>query len=402
VAPNDDDHPAWIERVVAIAAALGANPVRVRWRLVRMVENRRRARRRRAQVVAHVAYEHRVCPTCSAVSARDEAVCARCKTPLPSRAREMLGRLGLVPQAGAATLLIAIAIAAAYMRTGLAGHDWFSMSSMTLARHGGNLARGLGDAEPWRFVTSTLLHVGMWHLAFNLFALASVGPRVERRYSPAAMLVAFVVTGVIASITSVFTGLAGVSAGASGALMGLIGLIAIAAHRDGTTIGRNERNAMLRWAAYTMVFGVFVGADNRAHLGGLVAGVVLGLLVPVRAVAARAGRAIANLLGAIALATIIGAVALILWPPDDGAELARVSVDGVDPLTNDYLACKLANSDELPDGMELDASACERVDAARRDCARKVPAFLDGVARRRWCLGLQRLDAYALRPDSDL
>jgi len=52
------DPDAWIEKVVAVAKALGMNPVRVRWRLIRWQEARRRGQRRREQWITHVRYQH--------------------------------------------------------------------------------------------------------------------------------------------------------------------------------------------------------------------------------------------------------------------------------------------------------------------------------------------------------
>jgi hypothetical protein len=57
---------------------------------------------------------------------------------------------------------------------------------------------------------------------------------------------------------------------------GLIGAAAGYGQRLGTTRGRTIRNDMVKWFAYTIVFGFAVGANNWAHLGGAVAGAALG------------------------------------------------------------------------------------------------------------------------------
>lgn len=69
------------------------------------------------------------------------------------------------------------------------------------------------------------------------------------------------------------------SAGASGIAFGLIGFgLAYSHRRRGRSLGL--RDLYLKWALYGFIFGVMIGADNAGHVGGLVAGGVLGFIVP--------------------------------------------------------------------------------------------------------------------------
>jgi membrane associated rhomboid family serine protease len=393
----DDEHPAWIERVVAVAKALGANPVRVRWKLVRWVDARRAAARRRAQAIAHVRYEHAVCPSCHAVNPRGEEACTRCGAALRSRPGELVSRLG-VGGLASATVLLALAIVAAYVRIALAGHTWASISVDVLAAHGGDLPRGVADDEPWRYLTAIFLHVGMWHLAFNLLALAVVGPRLERAYGAAATLFVFVATGAFAAFASQWTGLDGVGAGASGAIMGLIGAVAAEAHRSRTTIGRAERNAMLRWAAYTVIVGVGLGADNRAHVAGFVAGAAWGLAIPPELRARRAARVIFGVLGAIGVAATALAVTLVMWPPAGGSAPAATD-DPARVLDELYMRCEISKQArrigqgpaDVPEEL-VDDAPCVRLEAMRAACRPPVLGFLDGAWHRAACVELDLID----------
>ena len=54
----------WIEKVVDVAGKLGFNKMRLRWKLIRWQENRRKAARRREQQVQHITYAHKTCPEC--------------------------------------------------------------------------------------------------------------------------------------------------------------------------------------------------------------------------------------------------------------------------------------------------------------------------------------------------
>src|SRR5579859_7941352 len=77
IEPQPDDD-AWIEKVVEVAGSLGFNKMRLRWKLLRWSENRRKSRRRREQWFTHVRYEHKTCPECGAVHDKAEPVCTRC------------------------------------------------------------------------------------------------------------------------------------------------------------------------------------------------------------------------------------------------------------------------------------------------------------------------------------
>jgi len=280
--PDDD---AWIEKVVDVAGSLGFNKMRLRWKLIRWQESRRRSRRRREQQIAHIRYEHKTCPECGAIHDRSEARCTRCGAKLTSRAMQVLQRIGLTtPEFLSMSTMLALVLLGVYLRVWIAaGGGLGSPKSLLLIDFGGRLPTSLSD-EPWRLVTAIFLHAGLWHLGFNLLAIATIGPRIEQVYGRLTMLMLFVVTGTLANAgTLAISGLAasahGVGIGASGGVMGLIGAAAGYGQRLGTSGGRLVRNDMLKWSAYTFVFGYWVGADNWAHGFGFVAGAAFGYAV---------------------------------------------------------------------------------------------------------------------------
>jgi hypothetical protein len=165
--------------------------------------------------------------------------------------------------------------------------------------------------------------------------------------------------------------------------MGLMGAIAADGHRSGTTIGRAERNAMLRWAAYTMLVGFAIGADNRAHLGGFLAGIAIGVAIPRDVQARRAGRIAINTLGAIASIAIVAAAVLVMTPPRDTA-VAGTTED----MLKDVISCRISNSMDGKDG-----GACARIDVLRARCTGRVPGFLADGAPRDQCTMLLQIDA---------
>jgi membrane associated rhomboid family serine protease len=339
----DDPYPDWIDRAAKVAAALGLNQVRVRWKLQRRV-NQWRAWRRRSEVrLDAVRYDHRVCGQCTAVNDRDATVCHRCESRLAARPLELARRVGLgAPLALPASTWLAIAIVAVYARTAMVGGDPGDIAPSILYTFGANLSADAMAGEPWRYATSLFLHGDLLHVAFNVLALVRVGALVEDLFSGGALLACFLVTGIAASLGSVHLGLEWMSVGASGAVCGLIGAAGAAGQRSGSSRGREIRDSMLRWALITAIFSVAVAnVDYRAHGVGFAAGVVLGLVIRPRWFAAghRRGRRTSRLVGAISgallAATIVAAAVPLPGVPiasaiEQGQASAAAAAAGLD------------------------------------------------------------------------
>lgn len=146
----------------------------------------------------------------------------------------------------------------------------------------------VSDGEWWRLLTAAFLHFDVKHLVGNMSALFFLGPPLGSTIGQIPMVALFIVTAVVGNVVSqVFGNDAALKAGASGGVCGLLGalagvaLVAMAAAHD----ARERRPAWQTLGALVALFGMMVGfepgSDHYAHLGGLVAGVVLGrLLVP--------------------------------------------------------------------------------------------------------------------------
>ena len=323
-----EQEPDWIEKVVEVGGKLGFNKMRLRWKLIRWQERRRQAARRREQQVQHITYAHKTCPECGAVQDREEAACTGCGAKLGKRGFQVLRRLGVMGPVGlSVSALLAIAVLIAYGRTWLAmGGGFGAPSGWVLVDMGGRWPPMMAD-EPWRYLTAVFLHIGWWHLGFNLLAIASIGPRIEERFGRATMLGLFVVTGVLANVGALHVSALGVGAGASGGVMGLIGLAAGSGHREGTRRGKELRNDMLKWSAYTFIFGFAVNADNWAHLFGALAGAAFGLGVRPEMWKRRALLPVRALVGVVGAAGTIAALALILTRQPSARPEAETAVE---------------------------------------------------------------------------
>ena len=156
----------------------------------------------------------------------------------------------------------------------------------------------------WRFVTPMFLHVNLLHLIVNMYSLWIVGPYVEKLYGSAKFVVFWVVTGVAGVVGSYLTvrpGLAGnpitgfifkaydtPSAGASGALFGLVGVLFVFGIKFRHELPEGFKRAFGTGLLPMIVLNLFIGyvlrgfIDNAAHVGGLLSGAVLALVVDYR------------------------------------------------------------------------------------------------------------------------
>jgi membrane associated rhomboid family serine protease len=133
--------------------------------------------------------------------------------------------------------------------------------------------------EWYRLFTVALTHGGILHLGFNMYSLMVLGNPLEAAYGKQKFLIVFFFSLLTGSLTSAyFASLYSASVGASGAIFGLFGALAIV----GKKIGADIRSIVVI-IGINFAFGFAMGGvDWRAHLGGLIGGVVAAQLVMVR------------------------------------------------------------------------------------------------------------------------
>ncbi|HSB11641.1 MAG TPA: rhomboid family intramembrane serine protease [Blastocatellia bacterium] len=137
----------------------------------------------------------------------------------------------------------------------------------------------------WRLVTSIFIHIGLIHLLINNYALWIIGQEIERIYGSSRFVVLYVATGILGSIGSYAFNPQATSAGASGAIFGLFGVMATFAFRYRREIpaalSREIKRRVIPIIALNLIFGLSVRiVDNAAHIGGLLSGIALALVVP--------------------------------------------------------------------------------------------------------------------------
>ena len=168
------------------------------------------------------------------------------------------------------------------------GVDPFHPPAELLLDWGGNAASEVQRGQVWRLLTATFVHSGIVHLVMNMLGLWAIGQTAERIYGHRVFLGIYIGSALAASALSMhFSAQKTVSVGASGAVFGLAGVVLVAVlwHRD--TMPRLFGKQMLRGIGFFVVYSLAqgflqTGVDNAAHVGGLLAGALMGCILPVR------------------------------------------------------------------------------------------------------------------------
>jgi len=161
--------------------------------------------------------------------------------------------------------------------------------------------------EWWRIVTAMFVHVGLIHLATNMWCLWNLGMLAEPLLGSMGLLAAYILAGAAGNMLStmvnwlrynpdwvkyhelvVFPG----GAGASGAVFGLAGVLIVLLKSPRLPVPEPElrklRKSVIYFAAINFIIGIGtlapgigVHIDNMAHLGGFLCGLLFAApLVP--------------------------------------------------------------------------------------------------------------------------
>lgn len=160
----------------------------------------------------------------------------------------------------------------------IAGVGVFEPTTDALIAWGANFRPETLDGQLWRLVTNCFIHIGVFHLLMNMYALLYIGILLEPILGRTRFISAYLLTGIVASLTSLWWHDLTVSAGASGAIFGIYGVFLALLTTD--FIEKTARKALLIsigiFVGYNLINGLKGGIDNAAHIGGLISGLVIG------------------------------------------------------------------------------------------------------------------------------
>jgi GlpG protein len=143
----------------------------------------------------------------------------------------------------------------------------------------------LVNNEWWRLITPTFLHFSITHLVFNCLWIYILGSRIEKLDGLSVFLFIFILTGILSNAGQFFWTQQYLFGGLSGSVYGLLGYCFII-----ELDGRHGRYGLPE-ALYLFMFiwllvgftGVlsffgFGNVANTAHLVGMIAGFIIGLI----------------------------------------------------------------------------------------------------------------------------
>lgn len=138
------------------------------------------------------------------------------------------------------------------------------------------LVQGAGVSGWYRIFTVALVHGGLTHLGFNMWALYILGTPIEHAFGKARFLTIFFISLVAGSLTSLALAAPNqVSVGASGAIFGLFGAFAVVGKR----IGADVRSIVVLIGINFALDFILPNIDWHAHLGGLIGGALTALVI---------------------------------------------------------------------------------------------------------------------------
>ena len=262
-----------------------------------------------------------MCKSCGALVGAGEAACELCGAPLataagqgsPQQRRPVYDRETLrfaravLSRPSTFTIIFLVVNLFIYLlmwsSSGLKNIALLGFPYPVLLAYGAklNLLINAPYRELWRFVTPIFIHVNLIHLMINMYSLWVVGPYVEKLYGSAKFVVFWVATGVAGVVASyltlrqdmqvsslgrfIFKAEDAPSAGASGALFGLVGVLFVFGIKFRHELPEGFKRAFGTGLLPMILINLYIGylgrgiIDNAAHLGGLVSGAALALVV---------------------------------------------------------------------------------------------------------------------------
>jgi rhomboid protease GluP len=147
----------------------------------------------------------------------------------------------------------------------------------------------LAAGQYWRLLTSLFLHYGPIHLLFNIYALYILGPALERSIGALRFIACYLISGIGSGLGIVLLHAIGLTpaeevVGASGSIMGVVGAWAgfLLRYRHAPLARRRLQNIVFIVVIQTVFDLSTPQVSMAAHMCGLIAGLVLGLVLAPR------------------------------------------------------------------------------------------------------------------------
>jgi rhomboid protease GluP len=217
-----------------------------------------------------------------------QTICPECRAAILARSGASVGihRSAMLERMPVTSVIIGINVLV-FAAMVFSGVSPVSPQTQDLVKWGANDGLHTLFVQPWRMLTSNYVHIGIVHILLNMWCLWNLGALAERIFDRWTYFLTYTFCGLVGSLVSIGFHPMRDGAGASGAIFGMAGALISALYLGHLPVPPQALKAILKsllsFAGYNLVFGAVVPAiDNTAHLGGLVAGLVLGAVLAPR------------------------------------------------------------------------------------------------------------------------
>jgi len=170
------------------------------------------------------------------------------------------------------------------------------------------------NGEWWRLFTPMFLHAGVIHLFMNMMMMKRLGQGLEESFGFIITSSMYLISGVSGVLTSCVMNPSIIGVGASGALYGLVGALFGDFVQNYKTIVEGRCmyfSSMVFSLALGMCVGLLPIIDNWAHIGGLVCGFFMGMILMTNNERDERGKRLVPCCSR--LISVLAAVALVTW-----------------------------------------------------------------------------------------
>jgi GlpG protein len=207
----------------------------------------------------------------------------------PARSRAaVLARLRVTPMTAGLLLVTLLVALVTWGGENLQAVRWLSFLDFSVQGqflYFVPLTESLAQGQWWRLLSPALLHFGLLHLAMNSLWCWELGRRIEMQQGALTLLGLLLIYSLLSNVAQFLWSGPGLFGGLSGVLYGLLGHCWIYQKLAPTSAYRLPPGVvgmMLIWLVVCMT-GIFelvqlAAIANAAHVGGLLAGCLTGLL----------------------------------------------------------------------------------------------------------------------------
>jgi rhomboid protease GluP len=172
-----------------------------------------------------------------------------------------------------ATLSLATSNVLVYLALGILGNNMLEIDDSLVVFFGQYNLLVLRYGAFWQLFTAIFVHFNVLHLLLNVFFLLLVGNRLEKIIGSRKFLLLYLLCGFFGNLLTLALGPDLLSAGSSGAVLGICSAFYVIANKLSQ---RPVTNALPQIAVLFLLNSIIPGVNVLAHLGGIVAGAVIG------------------------------------------------------------------------------------------------------------------------------